>query len=202
MADAVGDTTSNNNNNNNDDTDVIEEEEETTTTTTTSKKTSQWRKTRSTKVRLGRGQFVKLQQGKSKQKKKNRLISRTGQGLWQSAITCCILWHSQIDRLCVSVCVCTERWSHDRVRVRVRPRPRPLYWEHFEADKCDRLKVAKMDNRIDEDEADRRIGGQRQRGREGRSCWRATCIRNAFWRSNKQRIFGEFQTATKYKIRK
>lgn len=65
MADAVGDTTSNNN----DDTDVIEEEEETTTTTTTSKKTSQWRKTRSTKVRLGRGQYVKLQQGKSKQKK-------------------------------------------------------------------------------------------------------------------------------------
>lgn len=54
MADAAGDTTSNSNNKN-DDTDVIEEEETTTTTTTTSKKTSEWRKTRSTKVRHAEG---------------------------------------------------------------------------------------------------------------------------------------------------
>lgn len=54
MADAAAD----NNNNKEEDNDVIEEEETTTTTT----KTSQWRKTRSTKVRQGdkRGWFKKL----------------------------------------------------------------------------------------------------------------------------------------------
>lgn len=46
MADAAAD----NNNNKEEDNDVIEEEETTTTTT----KTSQWRKTRSTKVRQAR----------------------------------------------------------------------------------------------------------------------------------------------------
>lgn len=50
MADAAAD----NKNNKEEDNDVIEEEETTTTTT----KTSQWRKTRSTKVR--RGWFMKF----------------------------------------------------------------------------------------------------------------------------------------------
>lgn len=55
MADAAGDN--NNKDEKENDNDVIEEEETTTTT-----KTSQWRKTRSTKVRQGdkRGWFMKL----------------------------------------------------------------------------------------------------------------------------------------------
>lgn len=47
MADTANDKNNNNNDDNDNDNDVIEEEE---TTTTTTKKTSQWRKTRSTKV--------------------------------------------------------------------------------------------------------------------------------------------------------
>lgn len=85
MADAAGD---NNKEENENDNDVIEEEETTTTT-----KTSQWRKTRSTKVRQGdkRGWFMKL----LRFQKLIMHICHTGiiaGGLWHSAITCCILW--------------------------------------------------------------------------------------------------------------